>query len=754
MTTRPWARTDRTTEQRVRALLAEMTIEEKVGQLNQVANADPVRDAAALAAGAFGTCIVASGEQAGNVRDTGTGAAAVNALQRAAVETSRLGIPLVVARDVIHGHRTVFPIPLGQAASFDQDLVRRCARAAAREASADGLRWTFAPMVDIAQDPRWGRVAESWGEDAWLSAHLGAAAVEGFQGGPGGRGLADPESIAACAKHYVGYGLVQGGRDYAEVDVGPVTLHNRHLQPFTAAVEAGVATVMTAFHTLDGTPMTAHAGLVREHLKGEMGFAGFVVSDWDAVGELVLHGVADDARHAAALALQAGVDVDMITGAYAAHLVGLVRDGVVPLELVDDAVARVLAVKLRLGLFEAPYTDTGRAAAVQLTAEHRALARRAAASATVLLRNDGVLPLTVGHGGARRLHVTGPFATARAELFGTWTLDGRAEDAVTIADAVRERWADDQTTVTVDDGRFLDETLVAARAADVVVACVGEHPLRSGEANSVTSLDLPAGQVEALEALARVSSRLVVIVLTGRPLALDRLDHLGSALVLVFHPGVEGGHGIVDVLSGDEPASGRLPVTLPRSTGQVPLHHDHLPTGRPLDPDGPVGRYRDERDTPRYPFGSGSGYSEVRYGQVTLSAPTLRRGGTVRAEARVANIGRRRVVETVQLYLRDPVARISRPVSELAGVQVVELAPGQGADVSFDIDAEMLTYLDARGEVCLEPGAFTVRIAPHAGGGSTVTGELLDPEGSVLPVLPGTGAPVRDGLLDLEAVRS
>ena len=279
MTARPLTDPDRPIEQRVSALLEAMTLEEKVGQLHQVVNPDPIQDAAALAVGAFGSCIVASGAHAGNTRDAGTQAETVNALQRAAVETSRLGIPLLVARDVIHGHRTVFPIPLGQAASFDQDLVRQCARAAAREASADGVRWTFAPMVDVAQDPRWGRVAESWGEDAWLSARLGAAAVEGFQGGPDGGRLADPESLAACAKHYVGYGLAQGGRDYAEVDVGPVTLHNRHLRPFVAAVDAGVATVMTAFHTLDGTPMTAHAGLVREHLKGRLGFAGVVVSD-------------------------------------------------------------------------------------------------------------------------------------------------------------------------------------------------------------------------------------------------------------------------------------------------------------------------------------------------------------------------------------------------------------------------------------------------------------------------------------------
>lgn len=722
---RRWEDAGLPVEERVAALLAEMTLEEKVGQLNQVANPDPQRDAAALAAGAFGTCIVASGAFAGNVRDAGTQAGAVNALQHAAVETSRLGIPLLVARDVIHGHRTVFPVPLGQAASFDADLVRDCARASAREARADGVRWTFAPMLDVSQDPRWGRVAESWGEDAWLATHLGVAAVEGFQGGRGGAGLREPDTLAACAKHYVGYGLAQGGRDYAEVDVGPVTLHNRHLRPFVAAVDAGVATVMTAFHTLDRTPMTAHVPLVREHLKGALGFDGLVVSDWDAVGELLHHGVAADHAQSAALALRAGVDVDMVTGAYAAHLVGLVRSGEVPVELVDDAVRRVLTLKVRVGLFEDPYTDPGLAARVQLTPEHRALARRAAAEATVVLRNDGVLPLVGADGAPSRVLVTGPFATARGELFGTWTLDGRPEDAVTLGDAVRERLAGQGVTVTVDDGRFPDDTHVQARAADLVVACVGEHPMRSGEANSVTDVGLPAGQVEALEALARVSRRLVVVVVAGRPLALERLAHLGDALVLVLHPGVEGGHGVVDVLAGDVPASGRLPASLPWTTGQVPLHHDHLPTGRPLDPDGDVGRYRDHRDTAMYPFGFGLGWTTVEYGPVELSAATLRPGGRVEVSASITNTGERPALETVQMYVRVHAGRTSRPVSELVGVRRVHLAPGEKVQVTMPLDADDLASRDAAGRLRYETGAVTVRIAPHAGGGTTAHLDLL-----------------------------
>ncbi|WP_199421758.1 glycoside hydrolase family 3 N-terminal domain-containing protein [Actinotalea solisilvae] len=717
--TRAWLDAGLPVAERVDALLAAMTLEERVAQLHQVANPDPVRDAEALRSGAFGTCIVASGAFAGTVRDAGTQAASVNALQRVAVEESRLGVPLLVARDVVHGHRTVFPIPLGQAASFDADLVRRCARAAAVEATADGVRWTFAPMVDVAADARWGRVAEGWGEDPWLASELGAAAVEGFQHGRGGGGLADPDAMAACAKHYVGYGLAQGGRDYAEVDVGPVTLHNRHLRPFVAAVEAGVATVMTAFHTLDGTPMTAHVPLVREHLKGALGFAGAVVSDWDAVAELLLHRVAVDGAHAAARALRAGVDVDMVSGLYAAHLVRLVREGSVPAALVDDAAARVLALKVRLGLFEDPYTDPGRAAAVHLSPAHRALAREAAAAAVVVLRDDGALPVTSA--GGVRVHVTGPFATARDELFGTWTLDGRGEDVVTIAEAAAERLG---PSVTVDDGRFTDAALVAARAADVVVACVGEHPARSGEANSVTSLDLPPGQRAALEALRRVARRLVVVVVTGRPLALDGLP--GDAVLLVFHPGVEGGHGVVDVLTGDVPARGRLPVSLPRSTGHVPLHHDHLPTGRPLDPDGDVDRYRDDRDPPLHVFGSSAAASDVVYGPVTTSAPTVRTGGVVTVRARLTNGGPTAVVETAQLYVRDDVAEVSRPVSELAGVRRVALDPGASDDVVFDLTSAELAHRDASGRPAAVPGTFTVRIGPDARTGPTARVELLD----------------------------
>ncbi|ACQ81819.1 glycoside hydrolase family 3 domain protein [Beutenbergia cavernae DSM 12333] len=711
---RPWLDTSLDVRERAGLLLAAMTLEEKVGQLHQIPNADPVRDAEALAAGAIGTTLVASGEHAGNVRDAGTRARAVTGLQRAAVTTSRLGIPLIVARDVIHGHRTVFPIPLGQAASFDAGLVRDAARAAAVEASADGVRWTFAPMVDVTIDPRWGRVAEGYGESAWLTAHLGAAAVRGFQGDDLGR----PDALVACAKHYVGYGLAQGGRDYAEVDVGPVTLHNRHLRPFAAAVDAGVGTVMTAFHTLDGTPMTAHRPLVREHLKGTLGFDGVVVSDWDAVGELLRHGVAADLGSATRLALGAGVDVDMVTGGYARHLAELVRSGHVPEALVDDAARRVLELKLRLGLFSSWEVDDARAATVQLAPPHRELARRAAASSLVLLENSGVLPLAA----PRRVHVTGAFAQAREELFGTWTLDGRGEDVTTVEEALRERYPDAE--ITADDGRFPDRTLVAAREADVVVACVGEHPSRSGEANSVTSLDLPPGQTELLVALAGLGTPVVVVAVTGRPLALGRVASLADALLIAFHPGVEGGRGIVDVLSGDVPASGRLPMTLPRSVGQVPIHVGQLPTGRPIPAasDVVVGRYRDSSDLPAYPFGFGLGYADVAYGELdVVPLDGAADGAVLEAGVTVRNVGSRDAVETVQLYVRDHVAAVSRPLTELAGVVRVPLAAGAAERVTFRLDRGSLGYRDSSGALVVEPGEFTVRIGPHAGAGPSST---------------------------------
>ena len=597
---RPWLQADLPLEQRVESLLAQMTLAEKVGQTHQIANLDPKADQDLIRSGGIGSALIASGATAGNERDEGIRVSAVNAAQRIAVQESRLGVPLIFGRDVIHGHRTVFPIPLGLAAAWDEDLVCRAARLAAAEASVDGVSWTFAPMLDISEEPRWGRVAESLGEAPVLAGRLGAAMVRGFQGETARAGtgtvMGASDTVAACAKHFVGYGMSGGGRDYETVQVGENTLRNVHLRPFKAAVEAGCATVMAAFNDVDGVPMHAHRRLLREVLKGEWGFDGVVVADWDGVGQLVSQGVAADLRDAAAQAIAAGVDIDMVSGAYAAHLAGLVEDDLVPLALVDDAARRVIRLKLRQGLFEHPYVEaTGSAGAPGTTGsagssdatgspglsgepslEARLLAREAAAASFVLLTNNGVLPLAATPG---RVLLTGPFVQEGEALLGTWTLDGRGEDVVSPGSALLSRLKD---RAIVDDGRFSDRTLHLVRAADLTVALVGEHPSRSGEANSVADIGLPAGQLEVLRTIAALGKPLVVVVLTGRPLDLGEVLDLADAVLVAWRPGIEAGPALGETLFGDRSPGGRLPMTFPRSTGHLPSSSLARPTGRPI----------------------------------------------------------------------------------------------------------------------------------------------------------------------------
>ena len=695
-TARPWLRLDLPVEERVEALLAEMTLAEKVGQTHQIANVDASLNHDLLRSGGIGSGLIASGATAGNERDEGVRASAIDAAQRIAVRESRLGIPLLFGRDVIHGHRTVFPIPLGLAAAWDEDLVRRTARLAAAEATQDGVAWTFAPMLDISEEPRWGRVAESLGEAPVLAGRLGAAMVRGFQGDtPGGA-----HSIAACAKHFVGYGLVGGGRDYETVQVGENTLRNCHLRPFRAAVEAGCATVMAAFTDVDGVPMHAHRHLLREVLKGEWGFDGVVVADWDGVGQLVNQGVASDLRDAAAQAMAAGVDIDMVSGAYAAHLAELVEAGLVPLDLVDDAVRRVIRLKIRQGLFEYPYVAATTYEPAPRT-ESRELAREAAAASFVLLSNQpargisiredarevaprgaqedtregaqksaqdaGILPLPASPG---RVLLTGPFAHEGEALLGTWTLDGRGEDVASPAAALRARLPDD---AIIDDGRFSDRTLHLVRDADTTIALVGEHPSRSGEANSVTDIGLPAGQLEVLRAISALGKPLVVVVFTGRPLDLGEVLDLADAVLVAWHPGVEAGPALIETLLGDRSPGGRLPMTFPRSGGHLPSSTLARPTGRPISPadDAVSGRYLDALVVPRLPFGSGLTYTTFSYGPLRLSSREMAlHGGSLEVSVQVTNTGSRPGREVVQLYLRDLVADVTRPLRETKSAYV------------------------------------------------------------------------------------
>jgi len=733
---RPWLRTDLPLEQRVEALLGEMTLAEKVGQTHQIANIDPFADRELIRGGGVGSSVLASGATAGNERDPGIDVSGIDAAQRIAVDESRLGIPLLLGRDVIHGHRTVFPIPLGLAATWDEDLVCRTARLAAAESSQEGVTWTFAPMVDISEEPRWGRVAESLGESPVLAGRLGAAMVRGFQGdtlvSDGTRGAG---TVAACAKHFVGYGLVGGGRDYETVQVGENTLRNLHLRPFLAAVQAGCATVMAAFTDVDGVPMHAHRHLLREVLKDEWGFDGVVVADWSGVGQLVNQGVATDLRDAAAQAIAAGVDIDMVSGAYAAHLAELVESGRVPLDLVDDAARRVIRLKMRQGIFERPYvgplvpiptstTAPGSAPEAPTLVQSdralgpaaRALAREAAAASFVLLTNDGVLPLAANPG---HVLLTGPFVEEGAALLGTWALDGRGEEVASPAAAIRDRLGDN---AIVDDGRFSDRTLHLVRQADVTLALVGEHPSRSGEANSVADIGLPAGQLEVLRAIATIGKPLVVVVFTGRPLDLGEILDFADAVLIAWHPGVEAGPALIESLFGDRSPSGRLPMTFPRSIGHLPSSSHARPTGRPIaTADDPLtGRYLDALVLPRFPLGWGLSYTTFSYGPIRLSSNEMPRdGGSLEVSIDVTNSGTRPCREVVQLYLRDVVADVTRPMLELADWVSLVLDAGATGTATFTITPAQLAYYDRAMTLRVDPGEFVATVGPDASSGAS-----------------------------------
>ncbi len=742
---RPWLDPQLPEPERIQLLLGTMTLREKVGQMHQIANVTSTSQDEELRAGGIGSSLFASGAWAGNQQDAGVRVEGLNAVQRIAVEESPLGIPLIFARDVIHGFRTVFPIPLGQAAAWDPESVGRAAEIAALEAAAAGLHWTFTPMLDIARDPRWGRIAEGSGEDPHLGSILATAAVRGYQGDD----LRDEGRIAACAKHYIGYGAAEGGRDYNSTQIGPRTLRDVYLPPFAAAVRAGVATVMASFNEIDGIPVTGSHELIRDLLKGELGFDGFVVSDWGAVGELIAHGFAADAAEAVRKSVEAGIDMDMVSGLYDRHLAAEVEAGRVDAALVDDAVRRILRIKFRLGLFERPYTDPGgggrigaiparrgpgigtmpfpgrdrvsRPTNVQQTPpagmtqpisipeSHRARARRLATRSLVLLKNtDSVLPLRT----PKRILLTGAFARARTELFGTWTLDGQESDVTTIEEALRAALP---AEVKLETKLFPDEAVVYGRYADAIIACIGEHPIRSGEANSTGTIDLPPGQLEALKGLRAYGVPLIVVVFAGRPLALPWLADHADAILYAWHPGVEGAGAVVDVLLGNESPSGRLPVSFPRRTGQIPIYYNHRPTGRPVEGGLRGGnRYCDGPDTPLYPFGFGLGYTTFEYSDLRLSSASMRTDGEIEIRATLRNSGAVAGEEVAQLYVRDLAASVSRPVKELKGFARIALAPGESGEVTFRLLATDLAFSRLDGSVGVEPGGFRCWIGPDA----------------------------------------
>ncbi|WP_330177574.1 glycoside hydrolase family 3 C-terminal domain-containing protein [Streptomyces sp. NBC_01498] len=691
-----------------------MTDDEKLGQLQQLAWAG--------ATGPGGTQ-TRQAEEAARAGLLGSvlnihGAKESNALQRIAVEESRLGIPLIFGLDIIHGFWTTFPIPLAQAASFDPAVSELDASVSAAEARSNGVHWTFAPMMDVTSEPRWGRIAESGGEDPYLNAVLAVAKVRGYQGSD----LRAPDRIAACAKHYVAYGGAEGGRDYNTVDVSEARLRNHYLPPFKAAVDARVATVMAAFNTISGVPAHGNAHTLTRILKQDWGFDGFVVSDWTGVQELVPHGFAADGQDAARLAFNAGVDMEMVSTHLADHGRTLLEEGAIDPARLDDAVARVLRVKFRLGLFDDPYVPE-KAEITGPTPEARAAARTAAARSMVLLRNEGgALPLARS---VRSVAVVGPFADSD-DLQGTWAGPGAATfRSVTVLDAVRAAVPDAEVTYALGvdaEGRdtgTLPDAVAAARAADVTVVVVGESPDISGEANSRADIGLPGRQDELVAAIAATGRPYVVVLVNGRPLALGDWADAAPAVLEAWHPGLEAGNAVADVLFGDVDPGGRLPASFPRTVGQLPVHYNHERTGRPYDPADPdqryVSRYLDVADGPRYPFGHGLSYTTFTVGgpsldRDTITAPALREGETVEVAVTVRNTGERAGDEVVQLYVHDPVASVVQPVRRLRGFRRVSLAAGESTTVRFGLGAEDLGFWtnDPDGRFLVERGTVDV----------------------------------------------
>ena len=706
-------------EPQIDSLLARMTLEEKLGQLNQVSvDGQPNAEQLDLARkGLVGSFLNLAG------------ADATHAAQHVAVTESRLHIPLILGLDVIHGYRTTFPIPLGEAASWDPEAVEAAAHVAAKEAAAAGVHWTFAPMVDIARDPRWGRIAEGSGEDPYLGSAMAAARVRGFQG----KDLRAPDAVLATVKHFAAYGGAEGGRDYNTVDLSERTLREAYLPPYHAAIDAGAGSVMTSFNEIGGIPSTASPWLMTTLLRREWGFKGFVVSDWTAVAELLNHGVAGSRADAGKLALEAGVDMDMVSRIYVSDLPALVRAGRIPVAVVNEAVRRVLRAKAALGLFDDP--DHGatpeRERAALLAPEHRQLARRVAEESIVLLRNEGqVLPLAAR---VKTLAVIGPLADDKTSALGSWPGRGEPQDAVTPLEGIKQRAG--SVSVVYAKGCGITDTstagfadaVAAAKQADVAVLVLGEAGDMSGEAASRAELDLPSVQERLLEAVQATGTPVVLVVNSGRPLTIAWAAEHVPAIVESWFLGVETGPALAAVLFGDVSPSGKLPVTFPRAVGQIPLYYDHKNTGRPTGPDKYTSKYIDLPVTPLFPFGHGLSYTTFSYSDLRLSAPRITPTGTLRASVSVTNTGSREAAEVVQLYVHDEVASVTRPVRALAGFRRVSLKPGEARTVEFSLTAKELGLYNKDMKFVVEPGKFRVFV-----GGSSVGG--LEGEFEVAPV--------------------
>lgn len=708
-------------EAQVNHLLSQMTLAEKIGQMNQVSAGGSIEDYAdAVRSGKVGSIL--------NEVDPEK----LNALQRIAVEESRLHIPLLVGRDVIHGFHTIFPIPLGLAATFDPELVEEGARVAAVEATAQGVRWTFSPMLDIARDPRWGRMAEGSGEDPYLDARMAEAMVRGYQNTE-----LDSTSMAACIKHFVGYGAAEGGRDYNSTFLTERQLRNVYLPPFEAAVKAGAMTLMTSFNDNDGVPSTGNRFVVKDVLRGEWGFDGLVVTDWNSMGEMINHGFGTDRKDVAEKAVNAGVDMDMMTFGFISHLEDLVRSGAVKEKTIDNAVRNILRVKLLLGLFDCPYVDVPAGRAVQYAPAHLASARKSAEESAILLKNNGVLPLRKGV----RILVTGPLADAPHDQLGTWAFDGEKAHTVTPLKALQERFPGQVEFVpglrySREKRQGFADVVAAARRADVVLAFLGEEAILSGEAHSLADLNLQGSQSELLAALRSAGKPVVATVIAGRPLTIERdLPH-ADAMLYSFHPGTMGGPALANILFGDVNPSGKAPVTFLRTVGQAPMYYSHNMTGRPYNGEtlledipveagqtslGNTSYYLDYGAYPLFPFGYGLSYTSFAYSGISLDKEAYQADDTLRVQFTLSNTGEYDGTEVAQVYIRDLVGSVTRPVKELKAFRRVNLVAGESCTLTVEIPVQELAFVGLDGQKKVEAGDFQLWVAGDSASGQPVS---------------------------------
>jgi beta-glucosidase len=706
-----------------------MTLEEKIGQMNQyngfynaTGPAPEVGDQKVkyenVKNGLVGSML--------NVR----GVDEVRAFQKLAVEESRLGIPIIFGFDVIHGYKTTFPIPLAESASWNLDLIEKSARMSAKEASAAGLNWTFAPMVDITRDARWGRVMEGAGEDPYLGSLIAAARVRGFQGND----LSSYETIASTAKHFAAYGFAESGKDYNTVDIGINTLHNIVLPPFKATVDAGVKTFMNSFNDLNGIPATADKYLQRDILKGDWNFDGFVVSDWGSLREMIDHGFAKDRKHAGELALNGGSDMDMESYIYLEYINQLIDEGKVNMSQIDDAVSRILKVKYELGLFDDPYKylDNEREKNVTGSKEILDATLEIAKHSIVLLKNEGnILPLKKN---GQKIALIGPLADDKNSPLGNWRIAAENNSAVSVLEAMKEYKGNrlshamgvklvnkvpdgfhEEVSINETDKTGISNAIRVARDADVVVMVLGEYGFQSGEGRSRTNLDLPGFQQELLEEVYKVNKNIVLVLMNGRPLVLNWHSENLPAIVEAWHLGTSSGNAIAEVLYGDFNPSGKLPMSFPRSVGQLPLYYNYKSTGRPGADGEDAGsvfwsHYQDELNSPLYPFGYGLSYTDFTISNISLSSNELSNDESITASVTVSNIGDVKGREVVQLYIQDKYASATRPVRELKGFELVDLEPGETKTVEFTINEKLLEFYNASNQWATEPGEFNVFI--------------------------------------------